>query len=163
LAIVLAAVDSCVDCHKAILAALKDSNKSVRRAAAVALVNLKTVEGLAAVVASDGHGTGIREQAARCLGDLGPAAAEAIPALFAYINNSSTYFKSSAPAAALGAIGEPAVPFLVYSLKHGSEMARFESAIALMESTAIVPQEIKDMASKEIEDFWERVKRCSGE
>ena len=147
LACVLAAVDSRNDCHNALIAALSDPLETVRRSAAIALVKMNTVAGLAAVVAGHRHGHGIRTQAAFALSEHGPAALPAIPALFALINYDDINWRShSAAGVALTAIGQDAVPYLVTAIRNGSVRARYESAVALKQIG--VPNELESLVAQ---------------
>nr|WP_320016339.1 hypothetical protein [uncultured Desulfobacter sp.] len=146
LSIVLAAVESQSDCHMALIAALHDPLESVRRAAAIALVKMDTISGLAAVVAGHRHGHGIRTQAAYRLAEHGAAAADAIPALYALINYPDINWRSHMAAnVALSAIGEKATPFLIHALQHGSDASKSESATALNQLG--VPDELRSLVN----------------
>ncbi|PHS14835.1 MAG: hypothetical protein COA78_05485 [Blastopirellula sp.] len=150
LAIVLAAVDSRADCHNALIAVLNDQLESVRRSAAIALLKMDTISGLAAVVAGHRHGHGIRTQAAYRLAEHGPAAVDAIPSLFALINYSDINWRShTAASIALSAIGANASPYLTHALIHGSAQSKHESAFAMRENG--VPKEFESTVNTILE------------
>ncbi|HYT91696.1 MAG TPA: HEAT repeat domain-containing protein [Gemmataceae bacterium] len=117
-----------------LLAALQDESETVRRTAAVALLDLNTVRGLAAVVGSSQHGHRVRMDAAHRLRQYGPAAAEAIPALAALLRDQESNWRSHCAAAgALAAVGEAAIPWLLQLLAVGKAGPRYYAAMALKE------------------------------
>jgi HEAT repeat protein len=147
LACVLAAIDARTDCHDALLAALNDPVEAVRRAAAIALFAMDTITGLAAVVAGNRHGRGIRTRAANRLAEHGPSAAAAIPALFTLISHDDINWRSHfAARAALVAIGEPALPYLRQALENGVGRTRHEAAAALKANGA--PVELRGLVDE---------------
>jgi HEAT repeat protein len=134
LAIVAAAIDKQEDCVDSMISGLNDESETVRRSAACGLVMIRSVRGLAAVVSGNRHGHGIRTRAANILQDIGPSAEEAIPGLMALLNDSHINWRSHLAASlALVAIGTPAIPYLVHSLKFGPDHARNQAASALEE------------------------------
>jgi HEAT repeat protein len=116
------------------LAALQDESETIRRTAALALVELDTVDGLAAVVAGSRHGHAVRTEAAHRLRRHGPKASEAIPGLVALLRYREINWRSHmAAAGALAAIGEAALPWLLHMFHHGEPHLRYEAASALKE------------------------------
>lgn len=71
-----------------------------------------------------------RSQAARRLGEVGAAAARAVPALIQRFNDSDGKVREAA-ALALADIGEPAVAPLIACLRHGDESIGLQAAWAL--------------------------------
>ena len=124
------------DAEGALIAALHDESESVRRAAAVSLVQLGSVRGLAAVVAGSRHGHAVRTHAAFKLADMtmGEKAAEAVPALMVCLQYSDINWRThSAAVTALVAIGDAAIPSLANGLRRGSPQVRKYAAEALDE------------------------------
>src|SRR5437763_1603910 len=120
--------------ESALLAALHDESETVRRTAALALVALDTVRGLAAVVAGSRHGHAVRTEAAHRLRGHGEEAIDAIPGLLCLLRDPNINWRSHAAAAgALAAIGEPAIPALVHVFEHGEPRLRYFAAMALKE------------------------------
>jgi HEAT repeat protein len=118
----------------ALLAALHDESETVRRSAALALLALDTVRGLAAVVAGSRHGHAVRTQAAHRLRGHGEGAIEAVPGLLYLLRDPNINWRShAAAAAALAAIGEPAIPALVQVFEYGEPRLRYFAAMALKE------------------------------
>lgn len=145
LAIIKAGLERRLDCEDALIAALLDESDTVRRTAARALLDLDTVRGLAAVVAGNRHGHGVRTLAAFRLKELGANATPAIPALFRLINYDDINWRShGAAASALAAIGPNALPYLIHALRYGSRAGRSWAAIALNErgDCADLPEDV---------------------
>lgn len=127
-------LDKLANGEPALLAALHDESEIVRRSAALALVALDTVPGLAAVVAGSRHGHAVRTQAAHRLREHAEVATEAIPGLLCLLSDPNINWRSHAAAAgALAAIGETAIPVLVQVLEHGEPRLRYFAAMALKE------------------------------
>jgi len=121
LSMIKARLEKRLDCEDALIAALLDGSEAVRRTAASALLDLDTIRGLAAIVAGDRHGHGIRTRAAYRLQQYGPNAAPAIPSLFRLIDYSNINWRSHMAAAiALAAIGDSALPYLIHAVRSGS-------------------------------------------
>src|SRR5579871_6679404 len=72
----------------------------------------------------------VREKAAKAMGEMGPQAEAAVPALLAALEDSEPPVRSAA-IQALGAIGRPAVAPLIDLLKHKEIPVRGNAALAL--------------------------------
>jgi HEAT repeat protein len=135
LAAIKLGLDKSAEGEPALLTALHDDSETVRRSAALALVALGTVRGLAAVVAGSRHGHAVRTQAAHRLREQGEAAAEAVPGLLCLLRDPHINWRSHAAAAgALAVIGEAAIVPLVQLLEHGEPRLRYYAAMALKEA-----------------------------
>lgn len=122
----------------ALIAALNDSEEYVRRCAAYALCAIQDLAGLSAVVAGAAHGHGVRSFAAQLIGELGPSAAPAIPALFSLLHYSEINWRSHwAAIEALARIGPAAVPALREALSDPDPEVRRFADIALREGPEI--------------------------
>jgi HEAT repeat protein len=127
--------DSSPEAEAALIAALQDESEFVRRTAALSLLALRSVRGLAAVVGGSRHGRAVRTHAAFKLAKMEPGeAAEAVPALMVLLQypyiNWRTHF---AAVEALQTIGDVAIPALVNGLQRGSPQVRQYAAVALKE------------------------------
>jgi len=73
----------------------------------------------------------VRKFAASALGDIGPAAKEAIPALVTVLKNGKERIVRVYAAESLGKIGPAALPALITSLKDKDNFVRVNAAVAL--------------------------------
>ncbi len=151
------------DCETSLLAALQDASETVRRTAALALVDLNTVRGLAAVVAGPHHGHAVRTLAAQQLRQHGAAALNAIPSLIALLRDPEINWRSHLAAVdALVEIGQPAVAWLVSGLRSGDVQLRRYSAVALKiinrtpEHLAAIDQELAKHQEKWSKDAFDQ-------
>ncbi len=137
-------------CESGLIAALEDQSETVRRIAALALVDIDTIRGLAAVVAGNNHGHAVRTQAANRLQKRGFEAAEAIPGLLALLRFRQINWRSHLAAVdALAAIGEPAIPFLVHALTNGEpQLRRYAGAVLKFIGKSM---EFSELIEKELE------------
>ena len=134
LAAIKMGLDKPTACETTLLAALHDESATVRRAAALSLVALNTVRGLAAVVTGSRHGHAVRTHAAHLLREHGRDASEAIPGLLSLLRDRNINWRSHMAAAdALAAIGEPAIPWLLQAFRRGQPELRHYAAMALKE------------------------------
>jgi CubicO group peptidase (beta-lactamase class C family) len=81
---------------------------------------------------------GVREDAALALGKIGPAAADAIPALVHMLADNDPYVAGRA-STALGKIGPKAVPSLACALVDSNASVRFSAAVALSNIPGVEP------------------------
>jgi HEAT repeat protein len=132
LAAIKIGLDRNAACESGLLAALYDQSEIVRRTVALALLALDTVRGLTAVVAGSRHGHAVRTEAAHRLGKHGSLATEAIPGLLMLLRDREINWRShAAAAAALAAIGEPAIPWLLHAFHFGDSHVRRYAALSL--------------------------------
>ena len=102
---------------------------ATRRAYKYGLISQKTVVSKLIIKLKDSDWR-VRKAAANALGNIGPAAKEAVPALIAALKNSNLIIQNSAKKA-LGKIGLEAVPALIAALKDSYWHVREAAADAL--------------------------------
>lgn len=155
LAMVKAGLERQLECEDSLIAALLDESESVRRMAARVLVELGTVRGLAAVVAGNKHGHGIRTSAAQRLKEHGTNAEPAIPALLTLLYEHRTNWRSNMWAAfALVEIGPKALPYLIHAIRHGSSRGMSWAAFALIHrgDYTDIPEDVVELLKQYQED-----------
>ena len=125
-------LDESVD---ALTRALNDPDDDVKGMAASSIVRLRAWRGKDVVPALIKALKSDEEMmpyfAVEALGQLGPAAEEAIPALLEMIKHDDFWFVADRAAEALGKIGPAAVPLLLEALNNSNEAVRAHAAEAL--------------------------------
>jgi len=114
-----------------VLEALEDGPEALRSTAARALGHVEAIETIPRLIELLEHpDVFVRKAAAQALGELGPAAAEAAPALVGVLCREESYPHRSV-SRALRKISAPAVPALVDALKSEEPQAR-ERVVSLL-------------------------------
>ncbi|CAK9046925.1 unnamed protein product [Durusdinium trenchii] len=141
-----------------LLQSLKETDSEVRRNAAIALEATEPTDEIvqALLKALEDGNTGVRSNAVKTLGKMGPAAAEAVPKLLQALHDNDSAVRCSAAKALanMNDVASEAVPDLLQALEDGDREVRRSAAESLGKMDLAVealPQLLKALENEEDE------------